>query len=138
MIGLEAFTMSNKAVRYTPEFKRQMVDLVRSGRTPASLAKEFGPTPWSISLWVKQDDRDAGKGDGGLTSTEREELARCAVRTANSRKSARSCQKPRPGLQPKALPRSALRVRESESGHPFGGDNVPSVEDIEKRLLRLE
>ena len=44
--------MSNKAVRYTPEFKRQMVDLVRSVRTPASLAKEFGPTPWSISLWV--------------------------------------------------------------------------------------
>ena len=68
--------MSNKAVRYTREFKRQMVDLVRSGRTPASLAKEFGPTPWSISLWVKQDERDTGKGDGGLTSTEREELAR--------------------------------------------------------------
>jgi transposase len=76
MIGLEAFTMANQAVRYTPEFKRQMVDLVRSGRTPASLAKEFGPTPWSISLWVKQDERDAGKGDGGLTSTEREELSR--------------------------------------------------------------
>jgi transposase len=49
---------------------------VRSGRTPASLAKEFGPTSWSISLWVKQDERDAGKGDGGLTSTEREELSR--------------------------------------------------------------
>jgi transposase len=66
--------MANKSVRYTPEFKRQMVDLVRSGRTPASLAKEFGPTPWSISLWVKQDARDTGKGDGGLTSAEREEL----------------------------------------------------------------
>jgi transposase len=67
--------MANKSVRYTPEFKRQMVDLVRSGRTPASLAKEFGPTPWSISLWVKQDARDAGKGDRGLTtSAEREEL----------------------------------------------------------------
>jgi len=62
--------MANKSVRYTPEFKRQMVDLVRSGRTPASLAKEFGPTPW----WVKQDARDEGKGDGGLTSAEREEL----------------------------------------------------------------
>ena len=24
-----------KTVRYTPEFKRQMVDLVRSGQTPA-------------------------------------------------------------------------------------------------------
>ena len=68
--------MANKSVRYTPEFKRQMVDLVRSGRTPASLAKEFGPTPWSIALWVKQDARDTGKGDGGLTSAEREELAR--------------------------------------------------------------
>jgi len=68
--------MANKAVRYTPEFKRQMVDLVRSGRTPASLAKEFGPTPWSISLWVKQDARDAGAGDGGLTSAEREELVK--------------------------------------------------------------
>jgi transposase len=76
MIGLEEFTMANKAVRYTPEFKRQMVDLVRAGRTPAALAKEFGPTPWSISLWVRQDERDAGKGDGGLTSTEREELSR--------------------------------------------------------------
>ena len=68
--------MASKATRYTREFKQQMVDLVRSGRTPSSLAKEFGPTPWSISLWVKQDAREQGKGDGGLTSTEREELAR--------------------------------------------------------------
>ena len=68
--------MASKATRYTREFKQQMVDLVRSGRTPSSLAKEFGPTPWSISLWVKQDGRDQGKGDGGLTSPEREELAR--------------------------------------------------------------
>jgi transposase len=68
--------MANKSVRYTPEFKRQMVELVCSGRTPASLAKEFGPTPWSISLWVKQNARETGKGDSGLTIAEREELAR--------------------------------------------------------------
>jgi len=73
---LEAFTVASKATRYTREFKQQMVDLVRSGRTPASLAKEFGPTSWSIALWVKQDARDQGKNDGGLTSAEREELAR--------------------------------------------------------------
>src|SRR6185437_14128473 len=35
-----------------------------------------GPTPWTIALWVKQADRDAGRGDGGLTTSEREELAR--------------------------------------------------------------
>ena len=66
--------MAKKSIRYTAEFKRQMVDLVRSGRTPASLAKEFGPSAWTIALWVKEDARDAGKGDGGLTSAERAEL----------------------------------------------------------------
>jgi transposase len=73
---MEVFEMATKSVRYTPEFKRQMVDLARSGRSPASLSKEFGPTAWSISLWVRQDKRDAGKGDGGLTTAEREELSR--------------------------------------------------------------
>ena len=68
--------MVQRTVRYTPEFKRQMVDLVRSGRSPASLAKEFGPTAWTIALWVKQDARDVGKGDGGLSSGERDELRR--------------------------------------------------------------
>ncbi len=68
--------MAERSVRYTPEFKRQMVDLVRSGRSAASLAKEFGPSAWTIALWVKQDARDAGKGDGGLSSTERDELRR--------------------------------------------------------------
>jgi transposase len=72
---MEVF-MSKRSVRYTPEFKRQMVDLVRSGRTASSLAKEFGPSGWTIGLWVKQDARDGGKGDGGLTSAEREELTR--------------------------------------------------------------
>ena len=68
--------MSKKTIRYTPEFKQQMVALVRSGRAPASLGKEYGPTPWSIALWVKQDARNGGKGDGGLSSVEREELTR--------------------------------------------------------------
>ena len=68
--------MAEKTVRYTPEFKRQMVGLVRAGRRPASLAKEFGPSAWTIALWVKQAARDTGDGDGGLTSSEREELRR--------------------------------------------------------------
>ena|SRR3984957_16826699 len=76
MLDLEVFEMADKSVRYTPEFKRQMVDLVRSGRTPASLSKEFEPTAWTIALWVRQAQRDSGKGDGGLSSPEREELAR--------------------------------------------------------------
>jgi transposase len=73
---MEVFEMADKTVRYTPEFKRQMVDLALGGRSPASLAKEFGPSAWTIALWVKQAKRDVGKGDGGLTSAEREELLR--------------------------------------------------------------
>src|SRR3974390_3061983 len=52
---------------YPPEFRRQMVDLVRSGRTPEELAREFEPTAQSISTWVKQAERDAGKGTDKLT-----------------------------------------------------------------------
>lgn len=63
-------------VRYTPEFHRQMVELVRAGRKPSELAREFGVTSWSIGRWAAQANRDAGRGDGGLTTAERQELAR--------------------------------------------------------------
>jgi transposase-like protein len=46
---------------YPPEFRRQMVVLVRSGRTPEEVAREFEPTAQSISTWVKQAERDAVK-----------------------------------------------------------------------------
>ena len=60
----------------TPAFRRQMVELHRAGRSFDELAKEFGCTSWSIRQWVKQSDRDTGRGDGGLTTAEREELVR--------------------------------------------------------------
>ena len=75
MLVMEVFEMASKSTRYTPEFKRQMVALARGGRTARSLSKEYGPTPWTIALWIRQDQRDGGKGDGGLTTAEREELA---------------------------------------------------------------
>ncbi len=61
---------------YPPEFRWQMVELVRAGRSPEELAKEFEPTAESIRNWVKQADRDEGRRDDGLTSAEREELRR--------------------------------------------------------------
>ena len=68
--------MVRKVTRYAPEFRRQMVELHRGGRSFGELAKEFGCTSWSIRMWVKQADRDRGRGDGGLTTAEREELSR--------------------------------------------------------------
>jgi len=71
------------AQRYTPEFRAQMVELVRSGRKASELAREFGCSSWTIRDWMKQADRDAGRGDGGLTSLERVELTR--LRRENKR-----------------------------------------------------
>ena len=40
---------------YPPEFRRQMVQLVRTGRSPEELAQEFEPTAQAIRNWVQQD-----------------------------------------------------------------------------------
>ena len=61
---------------YAPEFRRQMVELVRSGRTPEELSREFEPTAQAIWNWVRQAERDAGRRDDGLPEAERAELAR--------------------------------------------------------------
>ena len=70
--GLFGFEESTKG----PEFRRQMVDLVRAGRSPEELGREFEPTAQSIKNWLTQCARNAGRGDGGLTTAEREELHR--------------------------------------------------------------
>lgn len=74
---------SKYAKRYPKEFRRQLVELHRAGRNLSELSREFGPSQWAISRWVKQADRDAGRGDGGLTTSEREELVR--LRRENKR-----------------------------------------------------
>jgi transposase len=68
--------MTRKQAPYTPEFRRQMIELVRSGRSPESLAKEFEPTAQTIRNWVAQAARDEGRRDDGPTSAEREEINR--------------------------------------------------------------
>ncbi len=61
---------------YPPEFRQQMVDLVRAGRTPEELSREFEPTAQSIWNWVRQAERDQGVRTDGPTTDEKEELRR--------------------------------------------------------------
>ena len=42
-----------------------------SGRTPEELARKFEPTAQSISTWVKQAERDAGKRVDGPRASSR-------------------------------------------------------------------
>ncbi len=61
---------------YPPEFRREAVRLLReSGRPKSQIARELGITPWTLRLWEKQAEIDAGEREG-LTTEEREELRR--------------------------------------------------------------
>lgn len=68
---------------YAPEFRRQMIDLVRAGRDPTSLAREFEPSAQAIRDWVAAAERQEGRRlpkptptTEALTAAEREELAK--------------------------------------------------------------
>jgi len=52
--------MPKSHARYAPEHRRRMGELVRAGRSPDDLAKEFEPTAQSIRNWVVQAARDEG------------------------------------------------------------------------------
>ena len=60
---------------YPAEFRAEMVRLVRAGRTPGELSREFEPSDQTIRNWVNQADVDDGRREG-LTTAEREELRR--------------------------------------------------------------
>jgi transposase len=67
---------------FTPEFKAEIVELCQRGdRSIGQVAGDFDLTETAVREWVRQAERDTGTGDGGLTSTERRELA--ALRREN-------------------------------------------------------
>ena len=61
---------------YPAEFREQIVALVRAGRTPQELAREFEPSEQTIRTWIKQAQIDGGERHDGPTTKEKQELAR--------------------------------------------------------------
>src|SRR5215216_6718708 len=70
---------------FTPEFKAEIVELCgRGDRSIGQVARDFDLTETAVREWVRQAERDTGtRRDGGLTSSERQELA--ALRRENQR-----------------------------------------------------
>ena len=62
--------------RYSREYRERMVELVRAGRTPGSLAREFEPSEQTIRNWVRRADLDEGLRSDGLTTEARKEMRR--------------------------------------------------------------
>ncbi len=149
--------MSETHPPYSPEFRRQMVDPVRSGRDPADLARAFEPTAQAIRNWVVQADWQEGrreeKGDG-LGTAEREELARLrrenkqlrVGRDILSRAAAWFAREKRPQdapperrtAKPSTAPcRPGVRVHEREPGHLPDRHHGPCSRRVGGGLLRL-
>ena len=58
---------------YPPEFREQIVDLHRAGRSTAELAREFEPTEATIRAWVEHADTSPAS---RVAEAERDELTR--------------------------------------------------------------
>ncbi len=61
---------------YPPEFRQQIVDLHRAGRTFAELADEFEPSEQTIRAWVAHAEPSSGAAAAGTALDERDELRR--------------------------------------------------------------
>ena len=88
---------------YSAEFRRRMVELVRSGRTAEELSREFEPSADSIRYWVRQSDVDEGRREEDLTSAEREELLRLRRENRRLQEEGEILSKARPGLLGKRI-----------------------------------
>jgi transposase len=64
--------------KHSPEYKAEIVRLCQeSGKSPEAIGHEMGLSGSLVRNWLSQADTDAGGGgDGPLTTSEREELAR--------------------------------------------------------------
>ena len=81
----EESTMPKTRAAYPLEFRGQMIELVRAGRSPEALGREFEPSAQAIRNWVRQADRDAGRRADGLTTAERTEMQRLRRENATLR-----------------------------------------------------
>jgi len=69
--------------RFSREFKTRLVELVRAGRTLASVGREFEVAPQVIGHWLRQAERDDGQRADGVPTDDRAELER--LRRENAR-----------------------------------------------------
>ena len=61
---------------FPPEYKAEVVELIRSGKTVGQVARELDLTETAVREWIKRADLDAGRRADGLTTAERDELRR--------------------------------------------------------------
>ncbi len=71
-----------KNMRFSPEVRQRAVRMVIESQNDydsqwaaiSSIAPKIGCTPETLRTWLRQYERDAGAGDDGLSTTERQRL----------------------------------------------------------------
>lgn len=71
-----------KNTRFSPEVRQRAIRMVIESQNDydsqwaaiSSIAPKIGCTPETLRTWLRQYERDAGTGDGGLTTAERQRL----------------------------------------------------------------
>ena len=123
---------------YAPEYRRQMVELVRSGRTPGELAGSSSVPASAIRNWVRQADRDEGRREDGLTSSELEELRRLRRRIASFAEEREILKKAAVWFarETGSVP-GRSSAREGEPGLSSGGHDVPGAGCLLQRVLHV-
>ena len=106
-------TIARKRV-YPPEFRSNVIELVRSAKSVSAVAKEYDVARLTVTNWLKQDDLDAGRRSDGLTSAENAEVAKLRKRVRELEIERDILKEPQRGLlaRPIRCPES-LRIRES-------------------------
>jgi transposase len=77
--ALEEVSLMARPSKYTPEFRREALELIRSsGRTIAEVARSLGISDGTLGNWVKADReaRERSADPAALTESERDELRR--------------------------------------------------------------
>jgi transposase len=74
-LGPEEDARMPRASKYPAEFRAHAVELFRSsGRSQRAVSLELGISNELLRRWVQQADRDEGRRQDGLTTSERDEL----------------------------------------------------------------
>ena len=80
--SLREVNRMTKNTRFSPEIRQRAVRMVIESQNDydsqwaaiSSIAPKIGCTPETLRIWLRQYERDAGGGDDGLTTTERQRL----------------------------------------------------------------
>ncbi len=77
------FNVPKTRPAYPPEFRREAVQMLRAGRTPAELSKSLGVSEQTLRNWRRQSEADRRERTDVPTSAELEELRQ--LRRENAR-----------------------------------------------------